>query len=1041
MRYNEAFIEQLDTLYTMLTQLGEPFRARAYKKAMESIMMVPTTIEHVDQIKDLPHIGKTILSKLREYVETGSIKKIEKEKQNPVHVLTGVYGIGPKKASQLVKDHQITSIDELRKVSSSSSTSSSSLLNDIQQVGLTYYDDISKRIPREEIEAYKNYIEQTIATHFPQLEFDIVGSYRRGATTSGDIDIIMTSEPAYKDHFKACMDRFIQDKVLVELLSRGPTKSLTIARLTPDHVARRLDFMYTSKDEYSFAVLYFTGSKSFNTVMRHHALTRGYSMNEHGLYHMVQKKKTTKLTTPTFPDERSIFDFLQLEYKEPQERINGTSVCVVKSDTKQKSSITKQKNTSTTKAKKVKKTTMKKKPSPPKQTSTIMASTFQEQGVDYLHQLSEKKLVTLIKDANRLYYNSSSQPILTDNQFDIVKSYMEKHYPSNPVLNEIGAPVELHKTNLPVFMPSMNKIKPDTKALAKWIATYPSNKHSYVLSAKLDGVSGLYTNANPTKTPKLYTRGNGTVGQDISHFIPYITNSLPKLPTNNNVTIRGEFIIPKKVFQTHYAKTFANARNMVSGIINSKSIDKKKLAHVHFVTYELIEPVHRPSTQLSTLSSSPYGFEVVLHKRVKSVTNESLSTLLVEWRNKYEYEIDGVIVAYNKKTSVSERKNKNPDHAFAFKMILSDQVAEATVLDVLWAPSKDGYLKPRIKIDPIVLGGVKIEYATAFNAKYVVEHNIGIGTMIQLVRSGDVIPHIMGVTQSSEKPKLPCMPSDQYRWNDSHVDFMLVNKKQNKIVVEKNIVGFFKGLGVECLGPGNIRKIIKAGYDTIPKIIAMTTADLLTIPTFKEKMATKIYTNIHETLNTIDLPTIMHASNVFGRGFGVKKLKPILQAIPTILSSQPQQPPAPSTTSVTIDQVESIKGMAHKTSKRFVEAIPAFIAFIHETNHPYLIELITTPYSTNHHPNPTLASSSSSSSSTSTTLHPLHGKKIVLTGFRDKALVKEIESFGGIHTSSVSKNTFVVLVKDIDEDTGKAEQAREKNIPIMTAEAFRKKYL
>ena len=86
MRYNEAFIEQLDTLYTMMTQLGEPFRARAYKKAMESIMMVPTTIEHVDQIKDLPHIGKTILSKLREYVETGSIKKIEKEREYKIFI-------------------------------------------------------------------------------------------------------------------------------------------------------------------------------------------------------------------------------------------------------------------------------------------------------------------------------------------------------------------------------------------------------------------------------------------------------------------------------------------------------------------------------------------------------------------------------------------------------------------------------------------------------------------------------------------------------------------------------------------------------------------------------------------------------------------------------------------------------------------------------------------------------------------------------------------------------------------------------------------
>ena len=402
--YNKQFANILSEISSILQRKGDVFKANAYKKAEETIYNFEGDITDPAQLKGKPGIGVAVLKKLQEYVHPekgGKIEFLEKEKRDPVNIFTQIHGIGFKKATKIVEDG-IKTIDELRE--------NQDKLNDVQKKGLKYYEDLQKRIPREEIDRFKDLFETEFRKlKYPDATFEIVGSYRRGVKSSGDIDIIMTSEPAYKDQFKACMDKFIQDKVLVELLSRGPTKSLTIARLTPDHIARRLDFMYTPKDEYSFAVLYFTGSKSFNTVMRHHALTRGYSMNEHGLYHMVQKKKTTKLTTLTFPDERSIFDFLQLEYKEPQERINGACVvCVVKSDTKQK-------NTSTTKAKKGKKTTMKKKPSPPKQTSSMMASTFQEQGFDYLHQLSEKKLVTLIKDANKLYYNSSSQPILTDN--------------------------------------------------------------------------------------------------------------------------------------------------------------------------------------------------------------------------------------------------------------------------------------------------------------------------------------------------------------------------------------------------------------------------------------------------------------------------------------------------------------------------------------------------------------------------------------------------------------------------------------------------
>ena len=87
-------------------------------------------------------------------------------------------------------------------------------------------------------------------------------------------------------------------------------------------------------------------------------------------------------------------------------------------------------------------------------------------------------------------------------------------------------------------MPSMDKIKPDTNALSKWKAKYAG---PYILSAKLDGISGLYSTENNEQ--KLYTRGNGKVGQDISHLIPYL-----KLPTTPDITIRGEIIMKKVYF-------------------------------------------------------------------------------------------------------------------------------------------------------------------------------------------------------------------------------------------------------------------------------------------------------------------------------------------------------------------------------------------------------------------------------------------------------------------------------------------------------------
>jgi NAD-dependent DNA ligase len=404
--------------------------------------------------------------------------------------------------------------------------------------------------------------------------------------------------------------------------------------------------------------------------------------------------------------------------------------------------------------------------------------------------------------------------------------------------------------------------------------------------------------------------------------------------------------------------------------------------------------------------------DTVKYKTADSLSNELLSDLLVDWRTNYKYEIDGIIVAHNK--VYPERKNKNPDHAFAFKMVLSDQVAEAKVVDVLWSPSKDGYLKPRVQIEPIELGGVTITYATGKNASFIEKNKIGVGSIIELVRSGDVIPDIKKVVVPSSDP---LMPDVAYIWNDTHVDIMLVDKSADVTVREKNILGFFKTLEVEGVGPGVVKKLMTSGFDTVPAILRMTEDDFLSLDGFKKTMAHKVYTNVQKGVKDANLPLLMKASNIFGRGFGERKITPALKKYPSILLDKESE-------SVKIAKLITVDGWSTKSSTEFVKHIGAFIAFLKECGLEDRAK----------------ASTIVKTEKKMDTTHPLYGKKIVVTGFRPKELMELIQSKGGELGSSVSKKTFAVIVKELDEDTGKAEQARQLGVSVMTPESFRQLY-
>ena len=156
--YNDDFIKALSELEDIMMRQGEPFRARAYHKAVETIMKFPNDITDPEQLAGLPGIGKTIMSKLKEYVETGTLRALEKYRNDPMNTLTKVYGIGPKKAKAFIAE----GLDTIAKLKANPDK-----LTAAQKLGVQYFDDIEMRIPRAEIGEYQKAFEKVFRTNVP----------------------------------------------------------------------------------------------------------------------------------------------------------------------------------------------------------------------------------------------------------------------------------------------------------------------------------------------------------------------------------------------------------------------------------------------------------------------------------------------------------------------------------------------------------------------------------------------------------------------------------------------------------------------------------------------------------------------------------------------------------------------------------------------------------------------------------------------------------------------------------------------------------
>ena len=310
--------EDLDVLKTKVSDIlkvlgnyeknnGEGFKASAYFKAVKGIKDLDVLNEA--SLKSVKGIGKSLTNIIMSIVNTGSCSlydKIKDVKDVKTDFLE-ISGVGPQKAKELVK-LGFTSIESLKKA-----PNLKELLNDKQLIGLKYYEDILERIPQSEIDLHNTYLQGVLKKLDPKAEMTIAGSYRRRAKDSGDIDILLKGTPTL---YKKFIDILQKDGYLYETLAKGTKKYNGMSKL-PNHLTfRRIDIMITKPAEYPFAILYFTGSKDFNTLMRQHALDRGLSMNEYSLKHVSDKS----VVDHVFSSEKDIFEYLEYPYVEPWKR-------------------------------------------------------------------------------------------------------------------------------------------------------------------------------------------------------------------------------------------------------------------------------------------------------------------------------------------------------------------------------------------------------------------------------------------------------------------------------------------------------------------------------------------------------------------------------------------------------------------------------------------------------------------------------------------------------------------------------------------------
>lgn len=635
-----------------------------------------------------------------------------------------------------------------------------------------------------------------------------------------------------------------------------------------------------------------------------------------------------------------------------------------------------------------------------------------------------KELINILNEASQAYYQEDRQ-IMSDHEYDKLYDELSELEKSTGIIYG-GSPTQrvgytvissLQKVKHESPILSLDKTK-DTDKLVDWLGD-----NEGILSWKLDGLTIVLT-YNHGVLQRAVTRGNGEIGEDITHNARYFKNLPGKINFEGELNLRGEGIITFTEFNRINSslnddEVYKNPRNLCSGTVrqlNSKiAADRNVMFYAFTLVYAEGKDFEKKSDQMDFLSE--LGFDVVEHYIVRSDDIKNKVGFFADKIENNDFASDGLVLTYN---SIPYSHSlgmtaKFPKDSLAFKW--SDELAETTLLEIVWNTSRTGRINPVAVFEPVDIEGSTVNRASVHNVSVMESLMLGKGDKIKVYKANMIIPQIAENLTRSNTEKIP--------------EICPVCGGETEIRALK------EGKELYCTNPNCSAQKIKALVHYVSRE-AMNIEGLSeeTIKKFADINILNNYTDIYFIKNHTEIKEM--------EGFGQKSFDNLVSAIEKSKIS----PLENFINALGINQVglanakllcrhfdNNINNIINADEDE-LKNIEGFGEVIAHNIHSYFnneknlelfnkaIEIITFTAS-------------------ETVSDKLRGINFVITGdvtkFKNRNELKSfIENLGGKVTGSVTSKTNYLINNDNTSESSKNKKAKELNIPVITEEDFLK---
>ncbi len=644
-----------------------------------------------------------------------------------------------------------------------------------------------------------------------------------------------------------------------------------------------------------------------------------------------------------------------------------------------------------------------------------------------------KELVSVLNEASKAYYQKDTE-IMSNLEYD--KLYDELQgleqetgivLANSPTIH-VGYEVlsELEKQAHPAPMLSLDKTK-ETAALVSWLGI-----HEGVLSWKLDGLTVVLTYENG-ELHNAVTRGNGEVGEVITNNVKTFVNVPKVIPYKKSLVIRGEAVIRYSDFNRmndeilEVGDKYKNPRNLCSGSVRQLNNEITAKRNVHFYAFALVEDILEEEQIKeygfdNTITGrfawlKEQGFDVVEHFLVNA---DNLEKQVMDFAARIpdnDVPSDGLVLSYNDIAYGRSlgRTAKFPRDSIAFKW--ADELAETTLTEVEWSPSRTGLINPVAIFEPVELEGTTVTRASLHNVSILRALALGLGDRITVYKANMIIPQVAENLTRSNDLKIPencpaCGESTVLQDINGVQSLYCMNAECSA----KQIKGFShfvsrNAMNIDGLSDATLEKFIAHGFlKKLPDIchLARYRDEIIQLEGFGEKSYDNLITSI-ESARKVSMAKFIYSLGI--SGIGLANAKVIVEYFGQDFDK---------ITEASEEELTAVEGIGEVLAK-------AFYDFFHTQERMLVVQ--------------ELLAEIIFEKEEVTGEQILKGKTFVITGslekFANRNELKEyIEKAGGKVTGSVSRNTDYLINNDVMSGSSKNKKANELGIPILSEEDF-----